>query len=370
MSGASREAVRRIPDKPVHGVEGELDVVLSAVGLRGPEAHAVLRAYESALSEWFQVPHAVSVSSGTAALSTAFAVLGVEEGDEVILPPTCPLCTVYPILALGAVPRFCDTEADGFGLSIEDACALAGPRTRAIVDVPMWGYPTDLPALGEAARELGIPLVLDLAHAHGTQLGGRHLAQYGTVSCFSTHNRKPLSTGEGGFLLLHDPDLAEAARRYSRYGYLDGVHFGVNLKLSPVQAALGRHRLAALADQIARRRTNADRIRAALDGAVLAELPVPPDGRPSYYAMLLRLPAASARRIIDELDSRGIPSDVKRYGCRPLYDFPLCEPYRRSCGNAERLLASVTTIPTHHSLGEDDLDHIVSSLRSVRAAHE
>jgi perosamine synthetase len=370
MAGASLEAVRRIPDKPVHVVEGDLDVILSSVGVRGPDAHALIRAYESALSEWFQVPHAVSVSSGAAALSTAFAVLNIGEGDEVILPPTCPLCTVYPILALGAVPRFCDTEAGGFGLSIEDVHALAGPRTRAIVEVPMWGYPTDLPVLEEVARELGIPLVLDLAHAHGSRLHGRDLAQYGTASCFSTHDRKPLSTGEGGFLLFHDPELAEAARRYSRYGYLDGVHFGVNLKLSPVQAALGRHRLGALSDQIALRRRNADRIRSALDRGPLEELLIPPDAQPNYYAMLLRLPPASAGRIIDDLDSRGVPSDVKRYGCKPLYHFPICEPYRRHCGNAERLLGSVTTIPTHHSLTEDDVDYIASTVRSVRTAHE
>jgi dTDP-4-amino-4,6-dideoxygalactose transaminase len=141
------------------------------------------------------------------------------------------------------------------------------PKTRAVIDVPRWGYPTPVDRLRDATRSLGVSLVLDLAHSHGAKLDGRDLSAYGDFSCYSTHERKIISTGEGGFILTHDEGLASIVRSYIKFGNLNGRDFGLNFKLSGVQAALGKSRLAHLDDLLARRRTAAQKSRRASSGA-------------------------------------------------------------------------------------------------------
>lgn len=357
---------RIISDKYKQSIVGDLDACLRALDPSGRDISDIGATYEAELARWFDMPHALAVSSGGAALTTAFATLGVGPGDEVVLPPSCPLCTVYPIIQLGATPVFCDTESDGFGLDAAALAAVITARTRAIVEVPMWGYPTRLGALRDAAHRHGIPLVLDLAHAHGSKLDGLHLAAYGDVSCYSTHERKPLATGEGGFMLFRDAETARRARAFTRFGELDGRTFGINHKLSPVQASLGLHRLGHLAEQIARRRANASFITERLTDAAIHPLAPLPGAEPNYYFLLLALPEAESRSVIDQLDRSGVPSDIKRYGCKPLYEFAQCAEYRRDCPQADRMLRTVTTVPVHPGLTQDDLDHIVASIRACR----
>jgi perosamine synthetase len=355
-----------ISDKVRHARPGDVDEAMRGASAVGESAAKIIQTYEEAIAAWFGSQHALAVSSGGAAISVALAALGIRAGDEVIVSPTCPLCTVYPILDLGAIPVFCDTEADNFGLSPEDLDSLVTPKTRAVIEVPMWGYPTDLQQLERQCRARNLPLILDLAHCHGSLLHGNSLSAFGDIACYSTHDRKPLSTGEGGFLLSNQTQLMERCRLYTRFGNLDGVHVGLNFKLSPVQAALGLHRLKSLSAQISRRRENAEVVKAALANSAFAELPPVAGSAPNYYAFLLRLPRVSARAAIDDFESLGIPSDVKRYGCRPLYEFPILRPFARECPKAEALIASVTTLPVHPDLSDQELDRLASAIQTVR----
>lgn len=358
--------VRPISDKLKHTSSDDLAACLSGITGQGQDAHEIVEDYEQALASWFNVPHALAVSSGGAALTVAYSALDVQPGDEVVLPPTCPLCTIYPIMQLGAVPVFCDTRTDNFGLDLDDLARVITARTKAIVEVPMWGYPTHLVELSAYAKSRGIPLILDLAHSHGSTLGGQSLAHYGDISCFSTHDRKPLSTGEGGFMLFRDDAVYRRARSFSRFGDLDGRTFGINHKLSPVQASLGRSRLRKLANQVEARRANAAIVRSGLERTDFEEFATPAGGQTNYYFMLVQLGRQRAKSVIDFLDTHGVPSDIKRYGCKALYEFPLCAPYRRACPQAENLLASITTLPVHPDLRREDLDHMIDVLAAYR----
>ncbi|KVN07017.1 aspartate aminotransferase [Burkholderia sp. MSMB1552] len=328
----------------------------------------VVTEYEQDLAAWFGARHAVALSSGGAALSVALYAAGVQPGDDVLLTPSCPLCTVYPILAAGATPVFVDTREHGFGADPASVHARRTPRTRALIDIPMWGYPTEVDVLQALTRELGIKLILDLAHSHGTTLHGRPLSQFGDVSCFSTHERKPLATGEGGFLLSDDDELAQRSRDYSRFGNLNGTDFGLNYKLAALPAALGRSRLGSLAEQIEQRRRNARYFLERLDHAKVREKTIVEGGSPNYYFLNLELRFADNRAFIDYLDDLGIPSDIKRYGCKALYEFPALERYRVACPNAQALLAGMTTIPVHPGVSTDELDYMAACINRYDAA--
>ncbi|HEY2381086.1 MAG TPA: DegT/DnrJ/EryC1/StrS family aminotransferase [Terriglobia bacterium] len=322
--------------------------------------------YEMALRTCFHSPFAVGLSSGAAALTVALKTLGISEGDEVLLPATCPMCTVFPIQMTGARIRLCDIQENNFGLDLDDADGQIGPKTKAIIGVPMWGYPTPLRQLQNFARNRQIPLVLDLAHAHGSLFEGKHLSEYCDIACFSTHNIKVLSTGEGGFLLTPREDYFEKAVSYSRFGWLNGEDFGVNFKLGSVLAAVGLHRLGKLAENLAQRTRNARFICESLQNPNLFPLPVVEGGIPNYYHLILKV-RKDNRRLLDYMGRKEIPSDVLRYNVQPVYRYPILRNLERSCQRADRLLRTITTVPVHPGLSRDHLDYIVESLNAFDA---
>ena len=357
----------QIQDKYVCAAENDLECikrVLAGGKLSGTAD--VIDEYEAALAEYFGSGYAAATSSGTSAIQTALFAVNVRAGDEVIVSPACPLMSVFPIMQAGATVVFCDTSASSFGVSIDDLSRLVTPRTKAVVEVPMWGYPTDVATLGEVLRVVKVPLILDLAHSHGTTLQGKHMSGYGDVACFSTHDRKPLATGEGGFILTNNEAYYDAVKSFAAFGNMGGVDYGLNYKLGALQAALGLNRLASLPRQLETRRRNAKSIVNGVTHSQIHEFTIVEGGVPNYYSLLLKLTMKRARAAIECLCSMGIPSDIIRYGCKPLYEYPILRRFRRACPNAERLLRSVTTIPVHPGLSESDIHYIISSMNRVR----
>jgi perosamine synthetase len=133
-------------------------------------------------------------------------------------------------------------------------------------------------------------------------------------------------------------------------------------------AALGQSRLAALAPQIAQRRENARYFLSRLAHPQVREKVVIDGGVPNYYFLNLELQFEDNRAFIDYLDHAGIPSDIKRYGCKALYRFPILTQYRRDCPNAEKLLACMTTIPVHPHITRAELDYMAACINAYRSA--
>jgi dTDP-4-amino-4,6-dideoxygalactose transaminase len=357
----------RIPNIYYPDEDGELRLLQRALAsgdLSGKGS--LVDEYEVALRAYFHSTFAVGLSSGAAALTVALKVLGITEGDEVLLTSTSPMCTVFPVQATGAQIRFCDTLENNFGLDLEDAYTQIGPKTKAIIEVPMWGYPTPARQLRDFAREQKIPLVLDLAHCHGTLFEGRHLSEYGDIACFSTHNVKVLSTGEGGFLLTNRADYFEKAVAYSRFGGLTGEDFGVNFKLGSLLAAIGLHRLAKLTQNLAQRRANAELICESLTNPNLSPLTVVEGGIPNYYLLVVKV-RGDNRGLLDYMNGKGIPSDIFHYKVQPVYRYPILQNLERVCPNADRILRTITTVPVHPGLSREQLEYIVEALNGFDA---
>ncbi|OHX14283.1 DegT/DnrJ/EryC1/StrS family aminotransferase [Chromobacterium sphagni] len=355
-------ARRAIAETCAHDTADDLPELARALrsGLTGTSD--IVAEYEAALARLYDIPHVIAVSSGAASVNAALAGLDFATGDEVILAPTCPICTVLPILALGLVPVFCDVAPDSFGLDHDDLLRCIGPRTCAVIEVPMWGYPVRSDLSWELLRRRGIPLIQDLAHCHLTRLNGSWLARIGDICCFSTHDCKFMSTGEGGFVMTRDRKRAERIRAYTRFGNLSGETVGINLKLGGLQAALGLARSRQLETHLAARLRNRRRLLAALDNPAFRELPIPDQGEANGYALMLQAVAHDGRQLVRYQMERGIPSDIGKYDNQPLFQLPMLARYRRDCPNAASLLRSLTTVPLHPDLSEDDLDYIARTL--------
>ncbi|PKP58052.1 aspartate aminotransferase [Candidatus Atribacteria bacterium HGW-Atribacteria-1] len=326
----------------------------------------IINEYELKIANFFNSKFAIATSSGSSAIQTALFVLDVNQGDNVIVSSTCPVMSVFPIIQVGANIIFCDTMEDNFGLNIDDLEKIITSKTKAVIEVPMWGYPTNIKELKKILESKNIPLILDLAQAHGTKLNGDYLSYYGDISCFSTHDRKILATGEGGFILLNNEEYYNKSKSFIAFGNMNTIDYGLNFKLSALQAALGLNRIDYIPEQLKIRRANAKHIKDSLKHPQINELPIIKNGEPNYYTLLLKLNLDNPRNFIDYLSSRGIPSDIIRYNYKPLYKYPILSKFKRVCPNSEKLSQSITTIPVHPGLNSNEIDYIISTINNYR----
>lgn len=323
--------------------------------------------YEVALALHFGVARAVATSSGSAALHVALHVLCGDGGGRVALPATAPVPTVLPVLAAGLEPLFVDVEPDSFAFDLDDLDHKIDERCVAAITVPMWGYPHDYMPAKNLLAARGVALVEDAAHAHGTMVGGRAAGTIGTVGCFSTHQRKLLPTGEGGFLLSDDEELADRAKDWTVLGVGGLEPHAVNYKLTGVQAVLGRNRLAKIEERIEARARVVDRLLGRIRKTSFAELDVgSARSRQNHYALVLRLQgdAHEVARVRASLEGAGVPCEIRRFGGQPVYERQAFRRYAQPCPNAQRLLRSLFALPCHEGLTVADIEVMVGALHA------
>jgi len=338
---------------------------------------------------------AIPTTSCTSALEVALKALGIGPGDEVIVPAITFAATPYAAVACMARPIFAD-------VSPVDACIdpihverLITRRTKAIVPVHYGASLADLDALLEISRAHSIPIVEDCAHVPGAQWCGRGVGTHGALGCFSFQSSKPMTAGEGGMILVNDPDLEQRCQSLVNCGRrrpadtFEGPLMGANYRMTEWQCAILLAQLARLPEQIEHKSRSAERLRQGL-GAIKGLRPIARDPRVTretiYMFTFLVDEAAlgvSRNRFVRAMRAEGIPCGV---GNEPVYRsalFPLeSTEYRKACelagasGNdattidcpvAERICAhEMVAIPHECLLGDDrDLDDIIAAAGKV-----
>lgn len=210
--------------------------------------------------------HCVAVANGTAALSLALAAVGIEPGDEVIVPALSFVATAAAPMHLLAVPVFVDVDPDTFNMTPAAVEAAITPRTRAVVVVHLHGLPADMDEINAIARKHGLAVVEDAAQAHGAHYRGRPAGGLGTVGAFSLNVSKNLATcGEGGLVTTDDEGLARKVAALRQFGELSGADtprtyishvLGWNNKPNAIQAAFTRSQLRRFPTDCRRREQN------------------------------------------------------------------------------------------------------------------
>ena len=212
--------------------------------------------------------YGIAVSNGTAALQLAMASLGLQTGDEVIMPTftiiSCPLSVIYN----GGTPVLVDSDPRTWCLDVEQVKGKITPKTRAIMPVHIYGHPVNMDPLLVLAEQHGLAIIEDAAEAHGAEYLSRHntaqpiwrhCGSFGALSCFSFYANKLVTTGEGGMVLTDDPKLAEKARSLRNLCFQSHRRFyheelGFNYRLTNLQAALGLAQVGRIDEIIARKR--------------------------------------------------------------------------------------------------------------------
>lgn len=343
---------------------------LEALELSG--SAAMVSQFERGMAEKFGRSFAVALCSGTVSIYSALWALKIGPGDEVIVPPTAPIMSALPIVHLGATPVFADvTSTPGFGLDPDALEAAISNRTRAVICVPLWGYPIDMDVIAAIAKNRNIALIEDVAQSHGTTWHGRYLGTFGDAGCLSTHERKLITTGEGGVVLTDREDLANGIRILVRYGIFNNVggeKLGSNYKLAAVPAALGLSQITKLDMKIHERKRVGDAIRAGLSQlSWLREFPIEPDSVHNGYSLVYEITDRSIDGALlgQKLAAEGVISDTWRYNYRPMYRYPLFVPYASACPNAEDLIPRTLTLPCHEGLSDEDIDFLVTRVSNA-----
>lgn len=333
----------------------------------GREQAALL---EAELAAMHGVAHAVVVSSGTAALHTALVACDIGEGDEVLLPALAVIMTVAAVVQARARPVFVDAGPDGEPLDLADAASKITPRTRAVLPVHLGGQCGDLDALADLARSAGLDLIEDACQAHGSRYRGRHLGTIGRAGCFSLKDGKLISSGEGGYLVTDDPDLASRATAFQSHWQIPAAgqpalsRLGTNYRL----AALARVSLAGFDERLARRRHAANRL-IDLVGDVpgLAPIPVASGEQPNGYSALWRILLPQSRRLCRRLAEAGVVNSVGTFDLRAAHLHPACRPLHPApCPRAEHAADSLLAVPVPHD--DTRLTQIATLIKSEVSA--
>ncbi|MFO7709630.1 MAG: DegT/DnrJ/EryC1/StrS family aminotransferase [Desulfobacterales bacterium] len=260
-------------------------VVASGQLAEGPEVEA----FEREVAGFLGVAHAVSVSSGTAALYLALTAMGVGPGDEVVLPSFVCSALLNAVAAAGAAPVLADIDAATLNIDPADVAARLSPRTKAILVPHMFGLPADLDRLAA----LGVPLIEDCAQAIGAVHRGRAVGSFGQAAICSFYATKVMATGEGGLVATGSAALAGDVRDRKSYDRKRDHRRRFNYKMTDIQAAVGRVQLRRLAGFIRRRLEIAERFRAVLQGFPIG-LPRQDPGRIYFRFVIDAIPDAPA----------------------------------------------------------------------------
>jgi dTDP-4-amino-4,6-dideoxygalactose transaminase len=346
-----------------------LDVLRSGRLAQGP----IVARLEERFAELVGVPHAIAVNNGTTALVAALQALRLRPGDEVVTSPFTFVATLNAILEAGATVRFADIGADDFCLDPAAVPAALSGRTRVLMPVHLYGQSADLGKLAPLAAEHGLRIVEDAAQAHGARQHGRACGSH-DVGCFSFYATKNLTTGEGGMITTDDDALADRLRLLRNQGMRERYVYelaGHNYRMTDLQAALALPQLAGYAGQVARRRANAARLAAALDGVPGLRLPRELPGREHVWHQFTVLVDDDAGVSRDELAAGlaglGVGSGV--YYPRLVHDYDCYRSDPRVIADPTPVAADVASrclsIPVHAALTEAQVDQVAQAVRRV-----
>jgi dTDP-4-amino-4,6-dideoxygalactose transaminase len=369
-------------------VEAVARVIRSGWIIQGPE----VAAFEAEFAQAVGAPHAVAVSSGTAALELALRVLGVGPGDDVVTVSHSFIASVNCVVAVGARPVLVDVERDTLGMDPARLAAALTPKTRVIIAVHQLGIPCDLAGILDAAR--GVPVIEDAACAVGSELPWQGRAErigkpHGRIACFSFHPRKVLTTGDGGMLTTADAALAARARLLRQHALsvpaaertdADAIRFeshlepAFNYRMTDLQAALARPQLARLQAILDGRAAIAARYSKALEASAVLEPPRPRPGTrwnwQSYAARLRKGCRLGQTAVMQALLDRGVASKrgVGNAHQEPAY----ADTSRWTCGPgglavSEELRDTTIVLPLFQGMTDAEQRQVLDAVRSLDA---
>lgn len=360
-------------------IQAVIDVLRSGWISTGPRTADFQRLF----SEYVGKRRALGLSSCTAGLYLALRLFNIKEGDEVIVPAMTFAATANVVVHVGARPVFADVDEHTGIMRPESFKRLITKKTRAVMPVHLYGRPAEIIEISEIAKQNGIKVIADCAHATESRIDGKHVAEWSDIVSFSFYATKNLAVGEGGMLVSDDDELMDRAgvlalhgmsrdafSRYSESGFklYDIVEAGYKFNMTDISAALGIEQLKRLEGRLKKR----EQIWKIYDDA-FQELPLElPEKVPENYRHARHLYTIKARnrkerdKLLTAIQSRGIGVGV-HFTALHLHTFYREKfGYKRGdCPAAERISDTTISIPMTPYLTDEEIDRVVSAVTSA-----
>ena len=339
-------------------------------------------AFEEAIADYVDARHAVSFSSGTAALHAAVLAAGLKPGDEAITTPLTFCATANAALYGGGTPVFADVRDETLTIDPKEVERRITPRTKVLLPVDYAGQPADLDALLALADRHELIVIEDAAHALGAKYRSRMVGSISHMSVFSFHAVKHLTPGEGGMVTTNNGEFVQRLREVRNHGidsdararqadgqwHYEMTTLGFNYRLTDIACALGLAQLPRLPANLARRRAIAARYEKAL--ATISSLALPivaADVTSAWHLYPVRVDASLDRaEVFDALRAEGLGVNVhyipvhlhpyyrSRFGYRG-GEFPI----------AETAYGRLISLPMFHGMTDEDVDDVILAVEKV-----
>jgi pyridoxal phosphate-dependent aminotransferase EpsN len=367
----------RIYLSPPHLSGRELELVREAIDSNwvaplGPQVDA----FEQEIAEVVGVPHALALSSGTAALHLALVVLGIGAGDEVACSSLTFSASANAIHYTGATPVFVDADAGTWTVDPEllDQALAERPDVRAVVAVDLYGQCCDYETISEICERRGVTLVQDAAESLGASHGAAPAGGQGELAALSFNGNKVITTSGGGMLVSRNAGWIAHARKLSTQAREPAPHYehteiGFNYRLSNLLAAVGRAQLEVLPDRVAARRRINERYRALLaDAPGIAFMPEAPYGQSNWWLTCILVDPGAAGT---DRESIRVALEAEDIESRPLWKPMHLQPVYRSAPSyggdvSASLFAHGLCLPSGSALTEADQRRIAEILLATR----
>lgn len=371
----------RIYLSPPHMGDQERALLLEAfdsnwIAPLGPHVDA----FERELAERVGVPHAVALSSGTAALHLALLMLGVTRGDEVVVSTLTFAASANPITYLGATPVFIDAEPKTWNMDpdlLEQEladCAKRGKLPKAVVAVDLYGHVCDYARIRATCDRYEVPLIEDAAEALGSTRAGRSAGSFAAMGVFSFNGNKIITTSGGGMLVSERKEWIDKARFLSTQArdpapHYEHSHIGFNYRLSNLLAAVGRGQLQVLDQRVAARRANNAFYRQALSEAPGIEFLA--DATDGTWNAWLTCLTVDPEAFGADREALRVALEKENIEARPVWKPMHLQPVFSGCrvrgGQvAERLFNRGLCLPSGSSLTPEERQLVVNVVASVR----
>jgi dTDP-4-amino-4,6-dideoxygalactose transaminase len=349
-------------------LQDDLNRVLTSASFVGG---ADVECFEAEYATFTGVAHCVGVANGTDAVEMALRAVGVQAGDEVVLPANTFIATAGAVARIGARPVLVDVDPDSLLIDVDQVAAALSTRTRAVIPVHLFGRVAETDRLAEVLEGTDVVVVEDAAQSQGATRHGRRSGALGTVGATSFYPGKNLgAAGDAGAVTTDDPEIARRVRLLGNHGSLmKYVHelVGFNSRLDTLQAVVLRHKLRHLEEWNRARRALADRYTELLrevDGVVTPAEDTA--GEPVWHLYVVRVPERDT--VLKSLHEQNIGAGV--HYPQPVH---LTQAFR-SLGHAEgdfpvaeAAAQSILSLPMYPHLSEDHQDRVVASLERALA---
>lgn len=358
-------------------IQAVVDVLKSDFLTTGPK----IAEFEQTVADYVGAKYAVAISNGTSALHAACFATGIGPGDEVITTPLTFAASANCVLYCGGTPVFADVDPKTYNIDPEDIRRKITDRTKAIIAVHLAGQPCDMDAIHSIAREHGLIVIEDGAHALGSVYKGKKVGSMSDMTTFSFHPVKPITTGEGGMIVTDNEDFYKKMVLFRSHGITrddsmmtrnDGPWFyqqfdlGYNYRITDIQCALGCSQMKKLDRFLARRKEIVARYNEAFADCDNIITPYQlSDTESGWHLYIVQVKKCDRRQVFENMREKGIGVNVHYI---PVYMHPYYQEHGYEnvhCANAEEIYSHIISLPLYPGLTSEQQDYVIDTLKSL-----